>query len=133
MGNQVTIHPDVYIRNPERLSIGDKSNINHGSELYCAGGIEIGNNTMLAYRVTVFSDTRTYKGKEPLKSRTDRILKKTTIGNDVWIGANAIILGGITVGNHAVVAAGAVVTKNVSEWDIVGGNPAKVIGNRITT
>lgn len=53
--------------------------------------------------------------------------KPIIIGNDVWIGTNAIILDGITIGSHAVVAAGAVVTKDIPEYAIVGGVPAKII------
>ncbi len=53
--------------------------------------------------------------------------KTTTIGNDVWIGARAIILDGIVIGNGAIVAAGSVVTKNVEPYSIVGGVPAKLI------
>ena len=53
-----------------------------------------------------------------------------TIGNDVWIGANAIIMDGITIGNGAVIAAGAVVTKNVPAYAIMGGVPAKLIKYR---
>lgn len=53
------------------------------------------------------------------------------IGNDVWIGANAIILSGVEVGDGAVVAAGSIVTKNVSPYAIVGGNPAKLIRYRL--
>jgi virginiamycin A acetyltransferase len=50
-----------------------------------------------------------------------------TIGNDVWIGAHAIILSGVTIGNGAVIAAGAIVTKDVPAYTVVGGVPAKVI------
>ena len=53
--------------------------------------------------------------------------KEVVIGNDVWIGANSLILGGIEIGNGAIVAAGSVVTKNVPPYAIVGGVPAKVI------
>jgi acetyltransferase-like isoleucine patch superfamily enzyme len=52
------------------------------------------------------------------------------VGHDVWIGAGATIIGGITIGNGAVILAGATVTKNVPPYAIVGGVPAKVIGNR---
>lgn len=55
---------------------------------------------------------------------------KITIGNDVWIGANAIIMDDITIGNGAVIAAGAVVTKNVAPYEIVGGVPARLIKKR---
>ena len=130
LGRGVTIHPSVYIRNPENLSIQDNSNINHGSELYCAGGIEIGKGTMIAYNVMIFSDSRTYIGEKPLKSRTDRIRKKVVIKNDVWVGAGAIILPGVTIEDHAIVAAGSVVTKDVAAWSIVGGNPAQKIRMR---
>ena len=51
----------------------------------------------------------------------------TIIGNDVWIGASSIILPGRKVGNHAIIAAGAVVTKDVPDYAVVGGNPAKII------
>lgn len=52
------------------------------------------------------------------------------IGNDVWIGFNAIILSGVTIGNGAVIAAGSVVTKNIGDYEIWGGNPAKLIKTR---
>ncbi len=55
---------------------------------------------------------------------------KVTIGNDVWIGANVIILPGITIGNGCIIAGGAVVTKDVPDYADGGGNPAHVIKNR---
>lgn len=54
-----------------------------------------------------------------------------TIGDDVWIGANVIILPGIQVGKGAILAAGAVVTKDVPDYTVVGGNPARVLKMRI--
>ncbi len=58
--------------------------------------------------------------------------KQTTIGNDVWIGARAIIADGVTIGDGAIVGAGAVVTKDVSPYAVVGGVPAKVIRYRFS-
>lgn len=127
IGKGVTIHYSVYVRNPEGLQIGDNSNINHGCELYCTGGINIGSGTMIAYQAMIFSDSRTFMGKTPLKGRTDRIIAPVVIGSDVWIGARAIILPGVHVQDHAIVAAGAVVTKDVEPWAIVAGNPARVV------
>mgnify|MGYP003433536116 FL=1 len=61
----------------------------------------------------------------------DAIAQKKAIINDhVWIGANCVILGGVTIGEHAVIAAGAVVSKNVDAYTIVGGVPAVFIKNR---
>ena len=59
--------------------------------------------------------------------KVDLIKKQLLIGSDVWIGANAVILRGVTVGNGAVIAAGAVVNKDVPSYAIVGGVPAKII------
>jgi acetyltransferase-like isoleucine patch superfamily enzyme len=56
--------------------------------------------------------------------------KGITIGDDVWVGSNATILDGVTVGSHVVIAAGAIVTKDVADWAIVAGNPAKQIRDR---
>ncbi len=52
------------------------------------------------------------------------------IGADVWIGANAVVLPGITIGDHSIVAAGAIVTKDVAAYSVVGGVPARVIMSR---
>jgi acetyltransferase-like isoleucine patch superfamily enzyme len=72
----------------------------------------------------------------PLAFRENKIfddsIPKTFLGNDVWIGANAIIPGGINIGTGAIVAAGAVVVKDVPPYAIVGGNPAKVIRYRFS-
>lgn len=131
MGESVTIHPSVMIRNPENIVIGNNSNINHGCEIYGAGGLTIGTGTLLAYNILVFTDSRKFKSKEPLKTLRGRTKNPVTIGDDVWIGAGAIIMPGVNIGSHSIVAAGSVVTKDVEEWSIVGGNPAKKIGTRV--
>lgn len=59
-------------------------------------------------------------------------IKKTEIGNDVWVGANVIILDGIKIGNGSIIAAGSVVTKNVENYTIVGGVPAKFLKERFS-
>ena len=58
--------------------------------------------------------------------------ERISIGNDVWIGCNCIIMGGVTIGNGAIIGAGAVVTKDVEDYAIVGGVPAKIIRYRFT-
>ena len=57
--------------------------------------------------------------------------KAVSIGDDTWIGAYAIVLPGVSIASHAIVAAGAVVTRDVAEWQIVAGSPAVVIGSRL--
>ena len=133
-GTEVSIHPNVIIRAHENIEIGNQVSINHNSELYGGGGIRIGDDTMLSYYVTVLSDSRSFLGKEPLKSPArmkDRIRRHTEIGRDVWIGTKATIMPGVKINDHAIVAACSVVTKDVESWDIVAGNPAKKIGSRL--
>lgn len=81
------------------------------------------NTTVEKYRC---EDNAAYMWYSPQENR------EVTIGNDVWIGANAVIMPGITIGDGAIVAAGAVVTKNVKPYEIVGGVPAKHIRYRFT-
>ena len=59
-------------------------------------------------------------------------IKRTILGNDVWVGTNAVILGGLTIGDGAVIGAGAVVTKDVEPYSIVVGNPAREIKKRFS-
>ncbi|HBK72106.1 MAG TPA: acyltransferase [Flavobacteriaceae bacterium] len=130
-GENLVIHPSVLIRGAHNISIGNNVNINHGAELYGAGGLTIGNGSMIAYHVMIFTDSRKFKSDQLLKSLKGRIVKPVKIGEDVWIGAGALIMPGVIIANHAIIAAGSVVTTNISEWEIAGGNPAKKIGSRI--
>ena len=131
VGTNVSIHPTVLIRGAENIAIGNNVNINHGTELYGGGGISIGDDSMIAYNVMIFSDSRKFRSESPLKSLRGRIRAKVVIGNDVWIGAGAILLPGVHINDHAVVGAGSLVSKDVDSWCIVGGNPASVISNRL--
>lgn len=107
------------------IEIGDKTYINHDSEIRCREHVSIGNNVSIAYNVLIqdsdYHTTYDEKGNE--KPQTLPIV----IEDDVWIGANAIILKGVTLGKGCVVAAGSVVTKSVPAYALVGGNPARVI------
>ena len=91
------------------------------------GPVTIGNNVNLAQGITVtalnhnFSDTNKRIDEQGISTNA------VTIDDDVWIGANAVILPGVKIGNHCVVAAGAVVTKDVPPHSLVAGVPAKVI------
>lgn len=107
-----------------KVSIGNNVSFGSNCSLYCLDSISIGNDTIFSNNVVIRdSDVHQIVGKinhKPIK-----------IGNHVWVGTNAIILKGVTIGDGAVVAAGAVVTKDVAPRSVVAGNPAKVIKENI--
>ena len=91
----------------------------------------IGKYTMLAPNVSILGGDHVFeKPDTPIIFSGRPEMPKTIIGEDAWIGANALIMAGITIGNGAIIAAGSVVTKNVPEYTISGGNPAKYIKMR---
>lgn len=98
--------------------------------IYGHGGVEIGDQTLVSMHATILSSNHTVpeRGKE-IRAQPD-ILLPTKIGRDCWIGANAVILGGVTIGNGCVVGAGSVVTKDLPAYSIAVGVPAKIIKSR---
>lgn len=111
------------------LEIGNKTYVNHDSEIRCRERISIGNNVSIAYGVLIQdSDYHTmYDEEGQAKPHTLPI----TIEDNVWIGANAIILKGVTLGEGSVVAAGSVVTKSAPANSLIAGNPARVVKQNI--
>lgn len=111
------------------VEIGDKTYINHDSEIRCRERITIGNNVSIAYNVLIQDSDyhTTYDENGNPKPQTLPVV----IEDNVWIGANAIILKGVTVGEGTIVAAGSVVTKSVPPYSLVGGNPARIIKQNI--
>lgn len=108
------------------LSVGDNSGIGINSSLQ--GRITIGNNVMMGPEVWIY--TRNHKHDSidiPMIEQGFEEEKEVTICDDVWIGSRVTILPGITIGKGAIIGAGSVVTKNVSDYTIVAGNPARVV------
>lgn len=107
------------------VTIGDHTRI--GIHCTVIGPVSIGNNVNLAQGITVTALNHNFEDTTRRIDEQGISTKPVVIGDDVWIGANAVILPGVTIGRHVVVAAGAVVTKDVPDNCIVGGVPAKVI------
>jgi acetyltransferase-like isoleucine patch superfamily enzyme len=97
--------------------------------LHCTiiGPVHIGSHVNLAQGITVTALNHNFQDTSLRIDQQGVSTKPTIIGDDVWIGANAVVLPGVTVGNHAVIAAGAVVTHDVPANTVVGGIPAKVL------
>lgn len=130
VGENVSVHEDVFIRNPQNLSLGDNVSIHPMCYIEALGGLSVGNDVSIAHGTTIMTTDHNYKGTDvPIKDQ-GIIEKSVKIEDNVWIGAKATILGGNTVETGSIVAAGAVVTKNVPAYSIVGGVPARIIGAR---
>ncbi len=112
------------------LKVGDHSNIGPYCYIGCSGGIEIGQNVLMSPRVSLYSENHDFARLDAPMNAQGVTRQPTTVGDDCWLASNSVILAGVHVGEGAVVAAGAVVTKHVPPCAIVGGVPAKVIGWR---
>ena len=126
-GNNVNLEP--HIRFDLALQIDDYSGIGEYSELY--GDINIGKYVMMGTGVKIYSRNHQFSNTDiPMCKQGFQPVKPVIIEDDVWIGGSVIILPGVHVSKGAILGAGAVVTKDVPEYAIVGGNPAKVIKYR---
>lgn len=112
-----------------KLEIGNNSGIGIGAMIY--GHVTIGNDVLMGPDVIIFTSGHKYLDSAvPIKLQGRLKEEPVVIGDDVWIGARAIIMPGIRIGNGAVIGAGAVVTKDVPNNAVVVGVPAKVIKYR---
>jgi acetyltransferase-like isoleucine patch superfamily enzyme len=127
IGEQVIISP-----NDSPVEIGNYSQINPFTVIYGHGGVYIGDNVMIGPHCMIASGNHDFKQTEkPMRFAGTLSDGPIRIGNNVWVGANCTITDGVNIGHDSVIAAGSVVTKNVDPYDIVGGVPARPIGNRI--
>ncbi len=114
-----------FVINNGKVFIGNNVSFGSNCEFYCSDSVTIGNDTIFSNNCIIRdSDIHEIVGKEnhaPI-----------VIGNHVWVGTNAIILKGVTIGDGAIIGAGAVVTKDVPENCVVAGNPAKVISGNVS-
>ena len=119
----VRLRMPVVIYEPEKIEFGDRVDIGEFTHIRANGGITIGSRVLIAANVTI--TTREHPVELPRWGVTKDA--PITIGDDVWIGAGAVILPGVTIGTGAVIAAGAVVTSSVDPFTVVAGVPARPI------
>jgi acetyltransferase-like isoleucine patch superfamily enzyme len=107
------------------VAIGNKTIIGIGCTVI--GPVEIGDDVMLAQNIVVSGLNHGYEniGIPPSEQKT--VTKKITINDSVWIGANCVITAGVTIGKHAIIGAGSIVTKDIPNYSVSVGNPAKVV------
>jgi len=114
-----------------RLVIGDHVFIGAGSEFNFKRGIKIGSHCLIAAGChLVDHDHQAARRDGPIGAQSDGPEAPVVLEDDVWLGANVVVLKGVTIGRGAIVAAGAVVTHTIPPYEIWGGVPAKKIGER---
>lgn len=130
VGKGITFYPNIKLNPGNNMILGDHVDLAWGVLITTAGGIEIGDRTLIGYRTMIFTGNHVIpENKGPIFG-SGHIKEKVTIGKDVWIGAGSTIMPGVTIGDGAIVAGGSVVTKDVAPFTVVGGVPAKLIKER---
>ena len=128
-GANVNIEHGARFGSGRQVTVGDNSGLGIDCELI--GHVDIGRNVMMGPRVTILTQNHNFLDTSvPMIEQGRAESRPVVVEDDVWIGLGAIILPGTRIGRGAVVAAGAVVTKSVDPWTIVGGNPARPIRRR---
>ena len=120
-GENVSIQLPVVINNADHLRVGARVSINAFVHIWALGGVTIGDDTLIASHVAITA--LTHDPRSELFSASSQT-RPVVIGRNVWIGTHAVILPGVTIGDGAIIGAGAVVTRDVAPRAVVVGVPA---------
>jgi acetyltransferase-like isoleucine patch superfamily enzyme len=132
LGDDVWLSRECYVvaHHDAEVRIDPRAYVGHRCLLYGHGGIRIGCDALLANDVQLICGNHTFARRDiPIRAQPT-VEKPITIGDDVWLGASAIVLGGVTVGRGSIVGAGAVVTNDLPPYSIARGVPARIVGER---
>jgi maltose O-acetyltransferase len=127
-GENVNIERGADFGTGNGVRIGNNSGI--GVNAHLRGPVEIGDDVMMGPDVIILTSNHNFEDLTNPMSRQGSTKKLVHIANNVWVGARVIILPGVEIGEGAILAAGSVVTKNVPNYAVVGGNPARIIKYR---
>lgn len=126
-GNNVSIHPGSFLFNIHNISVGDNVSIHPLCYLDAYGGISIGNDVSIAHNCSILSTNHMW-GEKNISIKYNKVTKgECIVEDDVWIGCGTRVLSGVRIAKRSVIAAGAVVNKNVPPNSVVGGVPFKVL------
>ena len=131
-GAGVTLSPNVSFRNAERITVGAGSHLGEYCTIWAGdstGTVTLGEKCLLAPGVVITASNYGIARGTPVMDQK-KVERDIVIGSDVWLGANVVVTAGVTIGDGVVVGAGAVVTRDLPDYSIAGGVPAKVIGYR---
>lgn len=125
IGKHVGLYRGFEVRSPWKLSIGNSTIVGHNALLDARMGLDIGSNVNISNEVMIWTLHHDYNATDFASTG-----KRVIIEDYAWLCSRSVILPGVTIGKGAVVAAGAVVTRDVAPYSVVGGVPAKIIAQR---
>jgi maltose O-acetyltransferase len=125
-----TFFPGFFLTYPKNIELGERVFINRNVFINALAPIRIGDRVLIGPNVVINSGNHTFARTDVSIQEQPHELKPIEIGDDVWIGANVVVTAGVTIGSHAVIGAGAVVTRSIPAFGIAVGAPAKVIRSR---
>ncbi len=127
VGKNVCVMDHVYLHHWKNLEVGDNVSIHEQCNINAYGGVRIGDNVSIAHGTSIVSFNHTWADENvPIKYNPSEPLP-VVIGNDVWVGCGVRILGGVTIGDRSVIAAGAVVTRDCEPNAVYAGVPARLV------
>ena len=133
-GDDCNISPDAVFSNPERIVLGDRVSLGSRCHIWAgpsAGRITIGDDALFGPEVLVTAASYRFDDGAPV-TRQAMDEADITIGRDAWLGTRVIVLPGVTIGDGAIIGAGALVRSDIPPFAIAVGVPARVVGNRKT-
>ena len=110
--------------------IGDDVDLALDVLLTTRGGLKIGDRSLIGYRTQILTANHEIPGKESRIADSGHKYSSVCIGEDCWVGANSVILPGVSIGKGSVIGAGSVVTKDIEEYSVAVGCPARVVKRR---
>jgi maltose O-acetyltransferase len=128
-GLGINVERGAYFGKGSNIRIGSRSGLGVNCQIY--GPVSLGDDVMMGPDVAIYAVNHRFDDlARPMIEQGHSEAIPVRIGNDVWIGRGVNILPGVTIGDHAIIGTAAVVTKDVADYKIVGGNPARELGDR---
>lgn len=127
IGKGCVVKPNVNIKYPWKLSIGDYTWIGENVWIDNLTSVSVGNNCCISQGAYLLTGNHDYRGP-----KFDLVVRPVTMEDGAWVGAKAVVCPGVTLRSHSILAVGSVATKSLDEWSIYQGNPAVKVRERIT-
>lgn len=129
-GKNVIIHDNVLFKFPSEIYLGDNIQIAQDTIFVGKSGLRIGNDVMIGAGTKIITSSHNFERKDISMREQGLSFKPVVINEDIWFGFNVIVLGGVQIGKGTIVGANSLVNKNIDEYSIVAGIPAKLISKR---